>query len=418
METEKRGIGKKKGIAIICVVAAAAVAGLLLWRFVFGGAAASGKKAYVDTVANWTGAGSGLGVVDRFAGVVESQESWSVNQNPEATVKEIHVTVGQQVKAEDPLFTYDVEEYQAKLDQANIDKERLENEQKTLKDTLEQLKKDKAKAAATEQADYTVRIQEQEITIKQKDLEIAGKQTEIDKLTENIANATVTSEIDGVVKSINKGNTTPDIYSGETDTSFITIMKTGDLRIKGTVNEQNIQFLSERTPVIIRARAGKATWRGVISKIDTESNVQQNNSYYGMNTESSSTKYPFYVDLEDSKGLMMGQHVYIEPDYGQEEDKTSNGIWLDEFFVDMSNPASPFVWMENGRKRLEKHKVTVGVFDEELMQYQITGGLNLEDRIAQLSDDLTEGMPTADIEEAWAETEEEGREMIIEEGEG
>ena len=404
MENQARGKNKKKWIVLIVALAAAVAAAFFLFRFLKGGGAGkSGEKAYVDTVANWTGQGSGLGAIDRFAGVVESQETWSVNQNPDVQVKEIFVTVGQEIKKDDPLFVYDVEEYQSKLDQAAIDKERMENEQKTMKETLDQLNKDKGKAAASEQADYTVRIQEQEIALKQKELEIKSKQTEIDKINKNMENATVVSEIDGVVKSINKGGVSSDIYSGENDGSFITVMKTGDLRIKGTVNEQNIQFLSANSPVIVKSRAGDESWRGVISKIDTENAVQQGANYYGNgNSETSSSKYPFYVDLHDSTGLMMGQHVYIEPDFGQDKSESRDGIWLDAFFVDMTDPSAPFVWADNGKGRLEKHRVTVGVYDEELMQYHVTGGLALTDKIAQISGELREGMATADMEEYWA----------------
>ncbi len=419
MEKTKNGSKSKKAVLIVVLIATAIAAGLLLWKFVFRGSGGevSGNKAYVDTVANWTGAGSGLGVVDRFAGVVESQETWSVNQNPDVAVKEIHVTVGQKVKKDEPLFTYDVEEYQAKLDQANIDRERLLNEQKTLQDTLEQLKKDKAKAAASEQADYTVRIQEQEISIKQKELEIASKQTEIEKISLNMANATVTSEIDGVIKSINKGGNSQDYFSGESDNAFITVMKTGDLRIKGTVNEQNIQALSEQMPVIVYSRAGNATWRGIVSKIDTENTVQQTGGYasYDTGSETSSSKYPFYVELEDGTGLMMGQHVYLEPDLGQSGEERKEGIWLDEFLIDQSDPGAPFVWADNGHGRLEKRRVTIGAFDEERMQYQITEGLEVQDRIAQISEDLTEGMPTADMEEYWQEMMSDAENLVEEE---
>ena len=36
----------------------------------------------------------------------------------------------------------------------------------------------------------------------------------------------------------------------------------------------------------------------------------------------------FYVNLDSSEGLMLGQHVYIEPDEGQDEKKS--GIWLND----------------------------------------------------------------------------------------
>ena len=42
------------------------------------------------------------------------------------------------------------------------------------------------------------------------------------------------------------------------------------------------------------------------------------NNMYGMmstggDSQTNSSSYPFYVQLETSEGLMLGQHVYIEP---------------------------------------------------------------------------------------------------------
>ena len=79
---------KKKGVVILCA-AAAAVIGLVCWRMTGRqGEGADGGVVYVNSVAKLTGLGSGNGMINRFAGVVESQDTWSVQQNPEKTVKE------------------------------------------------------------------------------------------------------------------------------------------------------------------------------------------------------------------------------------------------------------------------------------------------------------------------------------------
>lgn len=50
---------------------------------------------------------------------------------------------------------------------------------------------------------------------------------------------------------------------------------------------------------------------------------ESNDDMYMMGMSSSSdeqttsTSYPFYVELDSSDGLMLGQHVYIERDTGQ-----------------------------------------------------------------------------------------------------
>ena len=90
-------------------------------------------------------------------------------------------------------------------------------------------------------------------------------------------------------------------------------------------------MISEGQPVILRSRIDEnQTWTGTIQKIDTE-NAEKGNSTssYAGDSESgsqSSRSIPFYVSLDSSEGLMMGQHLYIELDEGQTEKK--EGIWI------------------------------------------------------------------------------------------
>ena len=392
---------KKKGVIILCAAAAAAVAaGLLCWHFLGGRSSSkSDNVVYVNSVEKLTSLGSGNGMINRFAGVVESQETWSVQQNMEKTVKEILVSVGDEVTVGTPLFIYDIEKFQSDLAQAQLDLERIQNEISSMNTAIAELEKEKKKADANSQAAYTLQIQEQQLQVKQREFDAQSKQLEIDKLNENIENATVTSEIDGVVKSINTSNSND--YYGDSDNSFLTVMKTGDLRIKGTINEQNMGSLIEGSPVVVHSRVDSTiTWKGTVTKIDRENTVSdQNNMYYGYSDSSvSSSSYPFYVNLENSEGLMMGQHVYVEMDYGQSEIKEKEGIWLDEYMIDFSEE-QPFVWAANGKGRLEKRAVTLGDYDEYMFQYQIVEGLSLEDKITYPEEGLKEGMETAVSEE-------------------
>lgn len=66
--------------------------------------------------------------------------------------------------------------------------------------------------------------------------------------------------------------------------------------------------------------------------MDTKNpNNSSNNMMYGMSSEeasqNTSTSYPFYVELESSEGLLLGQHVYIEQDNGLEEREKAFG-WM------------------------------------------------------------------------------------------
>ena len=128
-----------------------------------------------------------------------------------------------------------------------------------------------------------------------------------------------------------------------------------------------------------------------ILAVDTK-NPQNNNSsmYYSTGTEDSgqttSTSYPFYVDLESSQGLLLGQHVYIEHDTGLSQREP--GIWLNEAFIaDLDK--KPYVWAGKGRS-LEKRTVVLGTYDQEMMQYKIEDGID-SGRLCGLSTGLSGG---------------------------
>lgn len=87
---------------------------------------------------------------------------------------------------------------------------------------------------------------------------------------------------------------------------------------------------------------------------------------------------------------MLGQHVYIEPDEGQDEKKS--GIWLNDYFIVDADTDSPYVWIANGQNKLEKRDVILGQYDEDLGEYEIADGLSEKDKIAFPTDELKEGM--------------------------
>ena len=131
-----------------------------------------------------------------------------------------------------------------------------------------------------------------------------------------------------------------DTGSGSSN-AFITILSTGSYRVKGTVNELNIQNIVEGEPVIVRSRVDSSQiWHGTMGTIDKDSATTNSNSNsFGMmdasgDSQTSSSTYPFYVNLDYSDGLMLGQHVYIENDEGQEDQKA--GLWLSELTSRMS----------------------------------------------------------------------------------
>lgn len=125
---------------------------------------------YVNTVAQLTGISQGNGLQNRFAGVVESKNTWKVEKNAEKTVKEVYVEVGQEVQQGTPLFSYDTDQFQANLEQARLDLERGQNEISSMRDSISQLEKEKKSAPKDQQASLTLEIQQAELDLKKRNM--------------------------------------------------------------------------------------------------------------------------------------------------------------------------------------------------------------------------------------------------------
>ncbi len=351
---------------------------------------------YVESVKNITG--TGFYGENRYMGIVESQETKGVEKASDKTVKTVFVEVQDVVKTGDPLFEYDTEEMELKLKQLELELTSINNSITTANQQIATLNSEKEQVPAEERIEYTSQIQSLQAQINQYNYDASAKQLEIDRQKASMENATVYSPMDGVIKEIknesggssSSGDDYYDPGSGDNNSNaFIQIMAMGDYRIKGTANEMNVQSMSVGTPVIVRSRIDETqTWTGTISKIDTEHPDQDNNNYY-YSGGTQTTKYPFYVELDSIDGLMLGQHLYIELDYGQGAVK--EGLWLDEFYIVMDD-GDPYVWAADKNDKIEKRKVELGEYDENLMRYEILSGISEEDRIAFPDSYIKEGM--------------------------
>lgn len=385
-------------IIIILVLLAAAVGIFMLIRHKNSG---SDELVYVDSVANITGSmytGS-----NRYMGIVESQEVKGVQKDSDKKVKEIFVEVEDVVKTGDKLFEYDTEEMNLKLKQLELELTSINNGITTMNQQIVSLAEERELAPAENKIEYTAQIQNLQAQVNQSNYDASAKQLEIDRQKAAMQNSIVYAPMDGIIKEINNDEsgasqgTEPgyDYYGGmgseENENAFISIMAMGDYRIKGTASELNVRSMFEGQAVIIRSRLDEnVTWRGTISTIDLEHPDNGNNDmyYYGGSGESAS-KYPFYIELESIDGLMLGQHVYVEMDYGQGQ--TKEGLWLDEFYI-MQEQGNAYVWAEDKHGKIEKREIELGEYDAELMKYEILSGLAKDDYIAYPEERIKKGM--------------------------
>lgn len=327
---------------------------------------------------------------EKFAGVVTSENEVKVEKNENSEVAEIKVKAGDTVKAGDVLFTYNTEQISLNLEKAQLELEQLQASIDNYNSTIAQLEKDKAGASSDMQLSYELEIKQTQADLVEANYNVSSKQKEIDSLKKSLENASVKATVSGRIQSINQ--------NGETDANgnplpFISIVQTASYQIKAYVNEANIGYVTEGTKVVIRSRTTDETWTGTVSKIDYENaKTSSSSSYYESSTSETTTssKYPFYITPDSSEGLLLGQHVYVEQDYGQTEKASENEVILPEYYI-VSDGDSSYVWADNGKEKLEKRIVTLGEYDEDMGTYVITQGLSNEDYIAAPADNLKEG---------------------------
>lgn len=385
---------KKIGIIVGVIVAVLALAGVGI--YLLSGAVVSGdseNKVYVEQVSDIISVNAGM--QSRFNGVVESQASHEVKVDSSRKIAKIHVAVGDEIKVGQKLVTYDTSDLQLQIDQANLEVESINNDIANYTNQIINQNTFYQSAEEGEKQYILSEIQNLQNSISQRQFDLQSKQLEIEKYQEQIKKSYVNSEVAGIVKEINETG----IDANGNSAPFMTILESGEYRVTGSIDEQNIWTLTEGMPVILRSRVDETiTWTGSIEKIDTENPQQSNNNYYYYGSETvMASKYPFYVALDSVEGLILGQHVYIELNEGQEEEKT--GIWLTASYI-VQEKDSAYVWASNSRNRLEKRTVELGEYDEMMDQYQILSGLTEEDYICWPMDGLYEGVSTVtNIEE-------------------
>ena len=308
-----------------------------------------------------------------FVGVVSTGKEESVNKDSGRKVKTVNVKEGDIVNAGDILFVYDEQDMQDKLEteklQLEIDKANLESEKKA----LENLEKAQAKASADKQLDYALTIREQELGIREKEYNITKKEKEIKSMEDGIGDVNVTAPFAGRITKAGKpdaADTEGEEEQGYTDmpsddssdSAFIKIVEIDNYRIKGTINEQNRGDIVEGDIMKIYSRTNEdRTWTGEVSEINYKETQKNTQDTFGETDENtSSSKYTFYVSIDDLDGLIIGQHVYMKVDDGYEPD---GKIRLNTSFINDID-TSPWIWAEDSNHKLEKRSVTVSEGEE------------------------------------------------------
>ena len=373
---------------------------LLMLCLTLSGCGGSGGV-YVQSVEVLSNMG-GIAPGDHFLGLVVSEHVTKIEKDSDKAVKELFVQEGVDVKEGQELFSYDTDELQLNYDKKVLELDQLKASIENYKNQIKQLENERAFIYGSEKMRYTLEIQSTQLDIKEAELKIKTKEKEVEQAAKLLENSTVVSPVAGRVQDINENGTNS---QGE-PAAYITIQEVGSYRVKGVLGELQRGGIQEGDRVTMVSRTDETeTWSGTVALVDYENPSQgsEMDRYYGMSTDemTASSKYPFYVDLDSTDGLMLGQHLYIrlETEAGQ-----STGIPIGSSFICYAEDGSAFVWAET-KGRLEKRTVTLGEHNPMTDTQEVLSGITLEDYLAFPDETCHEGASTTREQPAVAETE-------------
>lgn len=373
---------------------------LLLICLMLSGCGSSGSV-YVQSVEVLSNVG-GIAPGDHFLGLVVSEHVTEIKKDSDKAVKELMVKEGDDVKKDQELFSYDTDELQLNYDKKCLELDQLKASIESYKAQIKQLESERAGMVGSEKMKYTLEIQSTQVDMKEAELKIKTKEKEVEQAATLLENSTVVSPVDGRIQNINESGTN---NQGE-PAAYITIQEVGSYRVKGVLGELQRGGIQEGDRVTMASRINESeTWSGTVALVDYENPTQGSDMdrYYGMATDemTASSKYPFYVDLDSTEGLMLGQHLYIQL---ETEEGQPAGIPIGSAFVCYAEDGSAFVWAE-AKGKLEKRPVTLGEYNSMTDAQEILSGITMEDYLAFPEEACQEGVSTTREQPAAAETE-------------
>lgn len=351
----------------------------------------SDTAVYVQSVKALASLG-GIAPGDRFQGLVVSENVTEITKDADKTIAQLLVKEGDDVTEGQELFSYDTDALQLTLDKQRLELEQLNATIENYYSQITTLERDRDRASANNKLQYTIEIQSTQLDLKEAQMNLRTKEMEVQSSEALLENAAVVAPVSGRIQSISESGT--DNYGNPLP--YITIQQAGSYRIKGTLGELQRGGIMEgsRMKILSRTDADRF-WYGTVTLVDYESPYQGSDMdrYYGMATDemSSSSKYPFYVELDNYEGLILGQHIYMELDAGEEE---TAALRLSSAFFCYEEDGTIYVWAEK-RGKLEKRIVTLGEYNPMQDTFEVLDGLTEEDYIAFPDGALcAEGVPT------------------------
>ncbi|MED1058971.1 efflux RND transporter periplasmic adaptor subunit [Bacillus mycoides] len=305
-------------------------------------------------------------------------------------VKDIAVKEGQEVEKGTKLFSYDNEEINLQVRQAELDQKmadmRYDQGKKKIDSLKNEIKKAKDSGAAKEVTDpMEEQVSELEMAQKTTDLEKEKGKLQKEELSKKQKELTIYSNFAGVVQKLDKDAAQSSSQAlGGQGKSFLQIASKDPFQVQGTLTElQKSQIQKDQTFTVTAKANNKKKWTGKITEVSEFPTSAEMAQAAGEGTQNMS-QYTYKASLDSQDGLSPGYHVSLQVNL---ENKTMIAVPT-KSIVEKGEDA--FVYIEE-KGKLRKQNVKKGATDGDWTE--IVEGATVGQKVVKNpSDNVYDGM--------------------------
>ncbi|MCP9226756.1 HlyD family efflux transporter periplasmic adaptor subunit [Bacillus mycoides] len=305
-------------------------------------------------------------------------------------VKDIAVKEGQEVEKGTKLFSYDNEEINLQMKQADLDQKmadmRYDQGKKKIDSLKKEIKKVKDSGAGKEVTDpMEEQVSELEMTQKTTDLEKEKGKLQKEELNKKQKELTIYSNFAGVVQKLDKDAAQSSSQAlGGQGKAFLQVASKDPFQVQGTLTElQKSQIQKDQTFTVTAKANNKKKWTGKITEVSEFPTSAEMAQAAGEGTQNMS-QYTYKASLDSQDGLSPGYHVSLQVNL---ENKTMIAV-PSKSIVEKGEDA--FVYIEE-KGKLRKQNVKKGSTDGDWTE--IVEGATVGQKVVKNpSDDVYDGM--------------------------
>ncbi|MBE7119488.1 efflux RND transporter periplasmic adaptor subunit [Bacillus cereus] len=305
-------------------------------------------------------------------------------------VKDIAVKEGQEVEKGTKLFSYDNEEINLQMKQADLDQKmadmRYDQGKKKIDSLKKEIKKVKDSGAGKEVTDpMEEQVSELEMAQKTTDLEKEKGKLQKEELSKKQKELTIYSNFTGVVQKLDKDAAQSSSQAlGGQGKAFLQVASKDPFQVQGTLTElQKSQIQKDQTFTVTAKANNKKKWTGKITEVSEFPTSAEMAQAAGEGTQNMS-QYTYKASLDSQDGLSPGYHVSLQVNL---ENKTMIAV-PSKSIVEKDDDR--FVYIEE-KGKLRKQNVKKGATDGDWTE--IVEGATVGQKVVKNpSDNVYDGM--------------------------